>query len=415
MIGTHALAQETLDDLAGGHGGPVAIKELWRGQDSRRLLLLRLFVEQAGPDDGHTEAVAAIIAAEERDEGARRVLTEPMVGMWAARTIRAISRSAATPADSGHFAAVAAAAALRAGSTAEVTGHARNGWLYLPAIGRVRVPATTGPVRLKAQGGRLWIDGVESDPGGPDRQERRRLTAGDLTVFLEDLDPYRDIYHVPAAHRLTANESDVWRRRLDETWSILTEFAPGRAGELAEGLQSLVPLTTPHANAAHSATAKEAVGVVGLDLPRGPADFAVALVHEFQHSKLSAVLDLVPLFQDSSRQTFFAPWRTDPRPIGGLLQGVYAFLGVADVWRVLSTRPDRFPSAQSEFAAARAQVADAIATVTTSGLLTTAGQRFVRGMAAAAERLHATELPAETVTAAERALESRRSAWLKAR
>jgi len=62
------------------------------------------------------------------------------------------------------------------------------------------------------------------------------------------------------------------------------------------------------------------------------------MVHEFQHSKL------------------WAPWRTDPRPLGGLLQGVYAFLGVADTWRALAARPALGDLAMREFAEAREQV-----------------------------------------------------------
>ena len=38
---------------------------------------------------------------------------------------------------------------------------------------------------------------------------------------------------------------------------------------------------------------------------------AVTLVHEFQHSKLSAVLDIVPLYDNGSGRTFFAPWARD--------------------------------------------------------------------------------------------------------
>ena len=53
----------------------------------------------------------------------------------------------------------------------------------------------------------------------------------------------------------------------------------------------------------------------------------MTLVHEFQHSKLSAMLDLVPLTDPDDHGRYFAPWRVDPRPLAGLLQGVYAFVG----------------------------------------------------------------------------------------
>jgi uncharacterized protein len=405
---------ELRDELATGYGGVDAIHQLWRAQDSRRLLLIKLFVNESGPDAEINAAVSAISEAEHCDPTARELLVEPMVSVWAAATIRKIAWGTVTVREKAHFAALAAAAALKAGSEAELIGHTRDGWLYLPTLGRVRVAADDQRVRLAVRNGRLWVNGTEVGSAEPAWQKRRRLTANhgnELGVFLEDLDPYRDAYHVPAAEWMPPGECAVWHQLLAETWSILTELAPSRAAEMAAGLHSLVPLTSDKPNAAHSATAREAVGVVGLDLPRSPADFAVALVHELQHSKLSALLDIVDLYDDTSDRTFFAPWRTDPRPVGGLFQGVYAFLGVADMWRVLSAQPDRFPTAQQEFAEARALVTDAIGALAGSGLLTGPGERFVDGMRAAVERLHATAVPAAQVAAAGHTLESRRAAW----
>jgi HEXXH motif-containing protein len=133
----------------------------------------------------------------------------------------------------------------------------------------------------------------------------------------------------------------------------------------------------------------------------------VALVHEFQHSKLSAVLDIVPLYERSDR-TFFAPWRSDPRPVGGLFQGVYAFLGVADMWRALYADPAMSSRAVREFANARLQVADAVATLAGSDLLTSAGEHFVAEMTEAIDDLRAVPVAHAADARAERILESRR-------
>ena len=49
---------------------------------------------------------------------------------------------------------------------------------------------------------------------------------------------------------------------------------------------------------------------------------AAALVHEVQHSKLNAVIDIVPLVRPGvGHRRYYAPWRDDPRPPAGLLQG----------------------------------------------------------------------------------------------
>jgi HEXXH motif-containing protein len=414
MIARHTLSETTLDELADGLGGPTAIRGLWRGQHSRRLLLLKLLIERTAPNPDRDDAVAAIIAAEHHDPTVHKLLVEPMVGVWAAATIRSIVGSGATAEQLGHLGALATAAALKAGTTSRLRGYSRGGWLYLPTIGRVRVPSGDGAVQLSTEKGRLLVDGAEVGPVDTRWQQRRELSVGhepQLAICLEDVDPYRDAYHVAAADRLSPAEFDSWGRLLAETWRILTRYAPIRAAELAEGLHSLVPLQKPLANTAHSATAKEAVGVVGLDLPNSAADFAVALVHEFQHSKLTAVLDIVPLYDGKSDRTFFAPWRTDPRPIGGLLQGVYAFIAVADTWRALSRDPDAFPQAEHEFAEARAQVSDALDTLERSGLLTSNGIRFLAGMKRAVERLHAASVPAAADIAAHQVLVRRRTDW----
>lgn len=411
MIRPHVLAGPMMDDLALGFGGRAAVQTLWEGQRSRRLLLFRLVVDGLGPARDVDAATAAIIEAERREPLSRSVLAEPFVGAWAAVTVRALADSASTPAQRGHLGAVAAVATLRAGTAAELSGWTRGGWLHLPQLGRVRAAVSDGPVTLTIRDGRLWIDGVPAAPDGPDGQARRSLRAGDLTVAFDDVDPYRDAYHVPAAGRLSAEAVAEWGRLLAETWHILTTWMPGRAAEIAAGLHSLVPLERRSPSAAHSATAREAVGVVGLDRPRRAADFAVALVHEFQHSKLSAVLDIVPLYDGSSGRTFFAPWRIDPRPIGGLFQGVYAFLAVADAWRALAQDPASFPQAEREFAEAGIQVSDALDTLDTSGLLTAAGRRFVSGMRRSLGELELDRLPPAARGHAHRVLAQRRSRW----
>lgn len=414
MICQHVVAAELLDDLALGLGGPAAIAALWDGQRSRRLLLLRLVVDRLGPGQQTDAAVETIIEAESKDPLTREILVEPLVGAWAAATIRETSRSAPTSEPVGHLGALAAVASLRAGTTAELSAQARGGWLYLPQLGRVRTPVRDGTVTVTTDRGELRINGARVDPGSSDWQSRRSLRAGELTVAFEDIDPHRDAYHVPAAERLTSEEVGEWSRLLDDAWQILTTLAPERAAEIAAGLHSLVPLERPMANAAHSATAREAVGVIGLDLPHNAADFAVALVHEFQHSKLSALLDIVPLYDGSSKRTFFAPWRLDPRPIGGLFQGVYAFLAVADTWRALALDPATFPQAEREFAEARVQVSDALQTLTDSSVLTPAGERFVAGMRKCLSRLETAAVSAEAQRHADRVLAQRRIRWERA-
>ncbi len=44
-------------------------------------------------------------------------------------------------------------------------------------------------------------------------------------------------------------------------------------------------------------------------------------------------MHLVPLVRYDRTETYYAPWRPDPRPAHGLLQGAYAYLGVTEFWQ----------------------------------------------------------------------------------
>lgn len=76
-----------------------------------------------------------------------------------------------------------------------------------------------------------------------------------------------------------------------------------------------------------------------------------------------------------------APWRKDPRPLEGLLQGTYAHLAVSEFWRV---RAGLGESDQAEAAKRyehwRAHTAAGIETLANSDLLAPPGMRFASQM-----------------------------------
>ncbi|MCZ9337837.1 HEXXH motif-containing putative peptide modification protein, partial [Streptomyces sp. TRM76130] len=84
-----------------------------------------------------------------------------------------------------------------------------------------------------------------------------------------------------------------------------------------------------------------------------------------------------------------APWRPDPRPYDGLLQGTYSHLAMASYYqrRALLTRsPDR-DWAWTQHARYRAQVGAALPALVGSPDLTAPGRRFVDEMAATYQRM----------------------------
>jgi hypothetical protein len=93
------------------------------------------------------------------------------------------------------------------------------------------------------------------------------------------------------------------------------------------------------------------------------------------------VLHLLDLTDDAPERVY-SPWRDDPRPVGGLLHGTYAYLGVTDFWRVRRSSGEK--TAAFEFARWRHACATAADDLLAGGHLTAAGVRFV---AALRERL----------------------------
>jgi uncharacterized protein len=243
-----------------------------------------------------------------------------------------------------------------------------------------------------------------------------RLHAGpddrSVTVALDDLDLFRGGHHAPPAPRLGDEEVRGWQHTFAQAWRLLSRYAPRLAAEVATGLRCMVPLTEAGKETALSATVWDAFGAFGLTLPRSPAELAVTMVHELQHSKLSAVLDLVSLY-DVGDETFFAPWRADPRPVGGLFQGVYAFLGVAEAWRCLRADPRLHPDAERRFAYAREQVNEALTTLMTAGPLTAAGQRFAAGMRRSLDVMLTEPVPASVLGRARAELARSHGTWLE--
>jgi uncharacterized protein len=82
-------------------------------------------------------------------------------------------------------------------------------------------------------------------------------------------------------------------------------------------------------------------------------------------------------------ERYYAPWREDPRPASGLIQGAYAFLGVSGYWRcqcATAPEPEVRERAGANFARWRDGAALVCDTLLSSGQLTPEGVEFTREM-----------------------------------
>ncbi|MFE2943194.1 HEXXH motif-containing putative peptide modification protein [Streptomyces sp. NPDC059255] len=441
------VPEGALRELGRTEGGAEALRLLVRDQHTRRLVLLRALLDAAADAPPARRPPAALArlrddwalleAAERADRAAvRTVLLYPLAGPWAQRCLHGLTTggpdadgSPELRADLDHFGALAAAAAIRARLpfTGRFTG--RGGVLVLPTLGALRtgrddpVPvdvtlrgteltlrqADAAPVtvRLDAESAHTAVDA----PGAARSGDPRWLPVlalppvrpGAAPVPLDDIDPYRTAGTGAARHglsavtRLDARHRTAWAHSWAEVEPLLRTGGPHRAEETATLLHCLVPLAPPPGStpggggpAQCSGTRREAFGAVLTSRPATAASFASTLVHELQHTKLAALAALTPLHHEDAAPRHFAPWRSDPRPFDGLLQGAYSHIALADYWQRLALAAERLAvrdQAWAEHARTREQVGAVLPVLAGSGALTGEGRVLVNEMIAVYHRL----------------------------
>ncbi len=426
----HSVPPDVFDDLAECRASTDGLRLLIAAQRSKHALLLRHLVdvaqaarpEQAALTTAGYELLAEIQRADA--QAAAAAMYHPPVGAWAARTLRGLS-DAEPSADPrpGQLAAVAAAAAIRAGYPCTVQVPVIGGAVTLPSLGRLTVtdPASTASVTVDRAGVTITAGSQEAqiaradrpDAQAPSWQGLRTLASshGDLAikVLIEDVDDYRMPGSANSGSRLSAPEADRWQEVLTQGWQLLASHHRQFAVDVAAIATAFTPLTPPPGGHV-SATSRETFGTVALSEPPDDCSLAVTLAHEIQHAKLSALIDIVPMTLPDDGSRHYAPWREDPRPIAGLLQGAYAFLGVAAFWRV-QRELAADAGAHAEYVRWRASVTEVVHTLQACGRLTAAGEIFVGGMARTLKSWSGDEIPAEVARLAQSAADAHRSRW----
>lgn len=409
--GSDVLDPAVLDDLGTGYGTETSVRQLTEVHLAKtRALLVALSPAAAGhplagPAWDRLVQLDVTAAAAVND-----VLAHPFVRRWAHRCMQ--TRALA---DLGRLAAVATAAAIRAGAIGELDVPLRDGLLTLPTLGALSWPDATGPVTVTAvpggfrasAGGRTvtvpiaglplrpgpvdawWGGPVQLQPepvgsgvppGGPTEPAgwRPARRAEDPAVLIEDVDPYRDSYReLVVAPRLSSAAAARWGAQLTAAVRRIDTTAGGYSPGVRELLRAVVPLRPDRRGRQRSAAAPSAFGAVALTPVRDDAALAVLLVHEVQHLKLGGLLNVCELVDRDDTRLLPVPWREDPRPAEGVLHGTYAHLAVADMWR---RRPS--VNAATHYRRYRDWTNSALDALLGLEVLTAAGKRFTARMRA---------------------------------
>ncbi|MEU8688453.1 HEXXH motif-containing putative peptide modification protein [Streptomyces sp. NPDC048665] len=457
-----AVPDRALAELSRTEGGPDTLALLVRDQDTRRLLMLRAVLDAAEAADPAVcpgaakrrlrEDWALLTAADRAGDGgahsaARARLTHPLLGPWARRVLAGLNPRDGRPTaqdrtellrDLAHFSAVAVAAAARAGLPFTTDLTVRDGVLTLPSLGALRTHERDDVrIEVRHADGRLTLRRPEAPevtvcpehltgawsatPAWIPAHALPGLVPGAAPMPLDDLDPYRVPPREPDQHALSGPMApdDAERKRWLQAWSgtaaVLRGAGEHRLAETLALLRCLVPLEPPPGAAGRggcSATRREAFGALLSSTPASPVAFAATLVHEVQHTKLAALSELVELHRAGPEARYFAPWRPDPRPYDGLLQGAYSHLAMADFFqRRALADPARGAAAWAEHARYHAMVGAALPALAGSPDLTPAGRRFVDAMAAVHERLAARPAPRGYTARAQAYVKAVRNLW----
>ncbi len=420
----HRLSWADFDRLARGEGGAGVVLRLRRAERSRRLLLLRALVEETtkipelfGPLPSSEVAWELLARVQEQVPSALElILAHPYTGSWAGYTTRLLRNRITGVCPMwmhvGHLHALAAAAAIHAGLDFHTHIPLWNGGAMLPTLGLAQLAAGSSwsVAEVRSERGQVEVGNdaasvqlppaLAADAPGWWGIQRLTVRTADrvLSVRLDDLDPYRGLYEPVLPQRLDPTEVDAWCALLDDAWRLIVHHLPDIADALPAGLDSLVPRPAVPFRMP-SASTGEAFGSAIIARPPDAASLAATLVHEFHHIRLGGLLHLTRLHDEDPRERFYTPWRDDPRPIGGVLQGVYAFFGVTAFWRALARAGTRAPDRRAtfEFGYWREQTWRVLRVLQDDPVLTPAGRRFVDGIAERLGPWHDEPVPADLV------------------
>ncbi|MEV6640355.1 HEXXH motif domain-containing protein [Amycolatopsis sp. NPDC051371] len=429
----HQLPWPSFTQLSTGPAGKLVVDQLRAGQLSRRKLQLRALIElieAAGLRAASAHVWPILIAAESRNSAlVDELLLHPSAGVWLTRSLRKLSGAPvdSTPlrTDLDYLASLTGAAALRCGIPCTIDVPVVHGVATLPTVGQLRLPsafpagkailetAPDGSGILRALVGGVSVEFVPPLPSPgfvPVNRHTVEYRGTRLSVEIDDRGPYRTFSAPVAPNPLDQPGYSEWTKLIDEAWQILTSHYPGFATELASGMSTLVPLETE--SSFTGASSSIAFGAIAMTSKYSAVDLAEALVHELQHSKMNALLDLVDLVDPNFSELLYAPWRDDPRPASGLLHGIFAFLTAVEFWRVqLGQDEAGGRHAQFSYAYRRQQVRQTADVLLASGALTDLGRFFVESLSARLTAAEDADVPAELDAAVTRVANEQQATW----
>lgn len=198
---------------------------------------------------------------------------------------------------------------------------------------RVVVDVPPGTRAASFAPGRVVLDGAPIDLEAPEHARRLVAIPGTPAVLaLADDNPLAMFEAHPDKHGnaidLGGRDVSEWTASLGAALDLAGAYLPALRAEADLYIQQFVPVGYDEERHS-SASYREAIGTIYLTLHPSLMTMTEAVVHELQHNKLNAQLELDPLLEDAFAPVHRSPVRPDPRPLHGVLLAVHAFLPIA--------------------------------------------------------------------------------------
>ena len=175
--------------------------------------------------------------------------------------------------------------------------------------------------------------------------------------------------------------ADAWAPVLRLAADAISEYSQRAAACVREFVRCVVPLVGGE-DVIGSASREQALGLVFLPGSDRPDQMTECLLHETMHQYLFRIEECGDLFTADTdvSESYYSPWRTDPRPLRMTLHGAFVFAAVADLylWEAAPQvfRLDRRECIRRSYHRAR-QVRQALDTILRNARLTRFGQVVV--------------------------------------
>ncbi|GGV81734.1 hypothetical protein GCM10015535_21890 [Streptomyces gelaticus] len=326
--------------------GPVELVAAQQDLTRTLLALLNADIGQRGGEQWEAawELAAGIEASEEGARGLNEVLAHPYTRTWLLDAMEPVRERSGAVDVVHRMSACLASAVVRAGLDLFVRVPFSGGRIFLPGLGELRMAdegesgaalliATEDGFLVRREGGdaaerRI----VRPDAAGPGWRPLRRIpTPGSAAGFvLDDLDPYRDCFSLPAAGALDERAAAGLAARIGEAWTLIGTKAPGRTEEMAGRLTTLTPLTG--LPPAEPAVGRHGYGALGIAPDASSEQLASALLRGFRRAELQALRDVTDLYAADGSWEHRMPWQEETVPFSRLLTDTYErmALGVFD-------------------------------------------------------------------------------------